>query len=343
MSLLANALRGRQASPGGLTEDAAGNVTQADPMAAQSPVESLSQALPMLQTPELQQAALSGIQGAQARQEAQAARLQERMLQLDSAAALAQGNREFQEKLANMRADLARELAEIRANSQQERSPYYQFLQTPTGFMAGNARTGEVTPVIHGGQQVMPAQIDPTTQRGVAEAKAGGKVSGETQATSQIDLPRVIDNANNSLQLIDQMVGTEDGKGKEHPGFQSAVGMRVPGLGMIPGTDTSNFNTLLDQVKGGAFLEAFNSLKGGGQITEVEGKKATDAITRMQNAQSESEFKKAAREYQGIIRKGVERARMKAGQSSSGGGVPPGVDPELWKIMTPEERAAWQL
>ena len=74
----------------------------------------------------------------------------------------------------------------------------------------------------------------------------------------------------------------------------------------------SGFINRLDQLKGGAFLEAFNTLKGGGQITEVEGKKATDAIARMDNATSESEFKAAVKDYQDVIRKGMNRARMKA-------------------------------
>lgn len=158
-----------------------------------------------------------------------------------------------------------------------------------------------------------PASMDMGLQGGLAGAKAGGKTQGESQANAQIDLPRVVANANNALNLVDQMIGSEDGKTKEHPGFQSAVGMRFPGLGLIPGTDTANFNKLLDQVKGGAFLEAFNSLKGGGQITEIEGKKATDAITRMSAAQSEAEFKKAAREYQSVIRGGLQRAQQKTG------------------------------
>jgi hypothetical protein len=349
MSLLANALRGRQATPGGLTEDASGNVTQADPLPAQSPVESLSKALPMLRSPEMQQTALAGLQGAQQREEqrsfesakareAQAARLEERKLQIESAMELAKGNRELQERLAQQKMDLSRELAELRAQVNQDRSPYFQFLQTPTGFMAGNARTGQVTPVIHNGAPVVPAAIDPNTQRNLADAKAGGKETGTAQAQAQIDLPRVMDNANNSLQLIDQMVGSDDGKTKAHPGFQSAIGLRIPGLGLIPGTDTANFNTLLDQVKGGAFLEAFNSLKGGGQITEVEGKKATDAITRMSNAQSEKEFVKAAREYQSIIRMGVQRAKLKTGKPMNAS-APAGVDPKVWEVMTPEERA----
>src|SRR3990167_1665682 len=61
ISMLVNALRGRPASPGGLTEDPAGNITRADPMAAQTPSQSLQQAIPMMQDPGLQQAGLGAL------------------------------------------------------------------------------------------------------------------------------------------------------------------------------------------------------------------------------------------------------------------------------------------
>ena len=76
-----------------------------------------------------------------------------------------------------------------------------------------------------------------------------------------------------------------------HPGLSSAVGMRVPGWSYVPGTEAANFASRLDQLQGQAFLQAFESLKGGGQITEVEGKKATDAIARLSQNQSEAAFK----------------------------------------------------
>ena len=66
-------------------------------------------------------------------------------------------------------------------------------------------------------------------------------------------------------------------------------------------------------------MEAFRSLKGGGSITEKEGEKATAAITRMNKASSESEYIKAARELQGILREGVKRAKDKAARGNIGG------------------------
>ena len=60
MSSLVNALGGRKAQPAGLSEDASGNVTPTDPMAAQSPMQSLQQAIPLM-GPEMQPVALQAM------------------------------------------------------------------------------------------------------------------------------------------------------------------------------------------------------------------------------------------------------------------------------------------
>lgn len=146
------------------------------------------------------------------------------------------------------------------------------------------------------------------------------------QAKAAASLPDVLNQGQMAIKQIDEMIGSEKGDIKEHPGFQNAVGMPnvITGLGarvlpgMFPGSDTASFIERLKQIKGGAFLQAFESLKGGGQITEIEGEKATQAITRMSQAQNEREFKIAGRELQEILRKGMENARRQA----SGGGKP---------------------
>lgn len=147
------------------------------------------------------------------------------------------------------------------------------------------------------------------------------KEAQKMQAKAAFELPTALEQGQMAIQQIDEMIGSEDGKIKPHAGFQNAVGMPnvVTGLGarvvpgMFPGSDTASFIKRLKQIQGGAFLQAFEALKGGGQITEVEGKKATEAITRLDQAQSEKEFTTAARELQGIIRRGMENARKQAG------------------------------
>ena len=78
----------------------------------------------------------------------------------------------------------------------------------------------------------------------------------------------------------------------------------------IPGTDARDFNVRMDQLKGKQFLEAFNSLKGGGTITEVEGRKAEQAIGRLDTAQSEEEFMVSLNELQDILNAGMQRKQQ---------------------------------
>lgn len=149
----------------------------------------------------------------------------------------------------------------------------------------------------------------PEFQGQLSGSRAMATQQGKNKAEAISSFPKVIDQGNESIQLLDDLVN--------HPGFGIMVGKSNPIgeiAGFIPGTDARDFKARFDQVKGKQFLEAFETLKGGGQITEIEGVKATQAISRMERAQSEQEFVNAAREFQGIIRRGMGRAATKAGQ-----------------------------
>ncbi len=69
----------------------------------------------------------------------------------------------------------------------------------------------------------------------------------------------------------------------------------------IPGTPQRRFGARANQLEGQAFLQAFESLKGGGQITEIEGQKATQAIGRLDTAQSAEDYRAALTELRGIL------------------------------------------
>jgi hypothetical protein len=181
---------------------------------------------------------------------------------------------------------------------------------------------------------------DPVFQQRMGAARATGEAiaKGDVQAIQA--LPKVIGDAELAVGILDQMVGKRDSKtgklltkdpvtgepiqnNRPHPGFKPAVGMGgfgtlgIPGIAQLtPGTDAANFKTLYDQITGAAFSEAFETLKGGGAITEKEGIKATAARNRMSLAQSEDEFVKAALEYRDIVAKGVERAQSKAARAT---------------------------
>jgi hypothetical protein len=171
---------------------------------------------------------------------------------------------------------------------------------------------------------------DPVFQQTMAGARATGEAIAKGTVAAQQALPGVITNAMIAVNAVDDMIGRQavkDASGKvvqpataPHKGFQDAVGATwKPGFRFIPGTDASDFQSYQDQIEGAAFLSAFEALKGGGAISEKEGAKATAAKLRMKLAQSESEYVKAAREFQEVVRTGVDNARRKFG---AGGAAP---------------------
>lgn len=111
-----------------------------------------------------------------------------------------------------------------------------------------------------------------------------------------------------TIQGVEDSIRVLD-KALTHPGLEIATGLQgaIDPRNYIPGTEARNFQVLKDQIGGKAFLQAFESLKGGGQITEVEGKKATDAIARLNTAQSTEEYRAALSEFREVVDKGYER------------------------------------
>jgi hypothetical protein len=170
---------------------------------------------------------------------------------------------------------------------------------------------------------------DPAFQQRMGAARATGEAIAKGDVTAMQALPKVISRAEENIRLIDEMIGKRDSKtgkliegSKPHPGFKNAVGATwLPGARFIPGTDAASYMSRHDQIKGASFLEAFESLKGGGAITEKEGTKATDAMNRMSTATSENEYIRAALDLQDVIRKGVANAQARA--SRAGGGAAP--------------------
>ena len=168
--------------------------------------------------------------------------------------------------------------------------------------------------------------------------KAKQEEKGKEQGKFEMSAPQAISTAEQMLTKIDDLVGkpaTVDAKtGKvtpgtaAHPGFKAAVGTSSI-FPTIPGGKAADFESRLKEIQGGAFLQAYNTLRGGGSITEVEGQKATQAITRMSTAQSEKEFIDAARDFQDVIRAGIARSKTQLSSGASGT-TPAGATVSNW-------------
>lgn len=100
----------------------------------------------------------------------------------------------------------------------------------------------------------------------------------------------------------ESMISTIDGILND-PDLGQAVGVRGAvnsRLGPLA-PNAARVTSRLEQLEGQAFLQAFESLKGGGQITEIEGQKATQAMGRLSRAQSEGDYREALTELRGIL------------------------------------------
>jgi hypothetical protein len=142
-----------------------------------------------------------------------------------------------------------------------------------------------------------------------AEASAGGKARGEAIAAA----PSELRSGQQALDVIDKMIN--------HPGREAATGFSSIGNVMpIPGSDRADFLTLGNQLRGKVFLEAFQMLKGGGQITEIEGLKAEQAMARLNAAQSEGEYLQALEDLRQAISDGMAKLSARTGVTNPSAG-----------------------
>jgi hypothetical protein len=158
-------------------------------------------------------------------------------------------------------------------------------------------------------------QSDPEYQARIAAARTTANETAKSDVAALSEAPTAIEQGQRAMALLNRMVGDPNARGaaaQPHSGFQGVVGATLlPGARLVQGTPEADFDAMLEQVLGGAFLEAYERLKGTGQITEIEGKKATQAITRMQRSVSESEFTQAAKEFRAALQTALDRTNTR--------------------------------
>lgn len=198
-------------------------------------------------------------------------------------------------------------------------TPGVRTIDTGTGTVLIDSRTGRP---MGGGATAQPNAGPMPSGTSAAQPPAGANgyfpkdvagaarqgVVGKAEGEAVVGLPETLAKAEQAVAVIDSLL--------KHPGRAAATGLsgQLDPRNYIAGTSATDFRVALKQLEGKAFLEAFESLKGGGQITEVEGNKATQAVARLDRAQSDKEFVSALNDLKRIVTTGMDRARMKASQ-----------------------------
>src|SRR5690606_26356624 len=98
--------------------------------------------------------------------------------------------------------------------------------------------------------------------------------------------------------------------------FGNFMGVPQQWTPAMPGSAKANFQVLADRAINRAFLEGRAMLKGGGQITDFESRKAESAITAAQTALEKGDkatFLKALDDFEQAVRDGVAKMQAQAG------------------------------
>jgi len=149
-----------------------------------------------------------------------------------------------------------------------------------------------------------PAQM-PSFKKEQAIATAEGKTLGETSSQAMLDLPSAKRARDNMLREIDEILN--------HPDLANALGM-VDQYVNIEGYN-ADIQARIAQLRGKNFMNAYQGLKGGGVITEIEGAKAESAQARLSQAQSPEAFKQALRDLKLIVLETYKDTEEKTGVS----------------------------
>jgi len=152
---------------------------------------------------------------------------------------------------------------------------------------------------VNTGEKITEGQF--LTPEDVARMRATGKLNAEgaEKAAGGIEKGEVAIDTVDSI-LTDPYFDTMFGR-KRHYSI-AGLERKTLGTGALAGPDSK-----IKQLEGQAFIKAFNDIKGGGHITEIEGIKATQAIQRVNKDLEPEDAREALLEFREVTLRGMAR------------------------------------
>lgn len=163
----------------------------------------------------------------------------------------------------------------------------------------------------------------------IAAQRAQGTQLGKEVGAAQFDLPAARLTMQQSLDAINDIRTEKAGMAEQ---FGKVAGVWPQQMApVVPGTERAKFQVAVDRGVNRAFLEAREVLRGGGQITDFESRKAESAITNMQSAMErgdQAQFEAALADFEQAVKDGYAKLQSQAGTLPSVGGqaAPTGGD-----------------
>jgi hypothetical protein len=196
-----------------------------------------------------------------------------------------------------------------------------QFFGTPLPYRKPDGSVGYALPSKAGGVKAL--DLPGGEFLGPFE-RASDSAAGKVEGTNRGNLPNALAAGDRIVRGIDDVLAD--------PYLPKMVGPVDQWLPNVSG-DANRVQAKLDQIQGGTFLQAYNDLRGGGQITEKEGEKATAAYNRLSAmGQDNADYTKALNEFKTEVLKLMDIARTRAGQGGAGSAAPAAPAGGGWSI-----------
>lgn len=183
--------------------------------------------------------------------------------------------------------------------------------------MLQTSSTGELV------QAQTPEGLRLADPRTLNAERSAGTAFGREVAGVQFNLPQAQLARDTALQAVENVRAQSAGMA-EH--FGNVMGVPQQWTAAWPGSAKANFQVEAERAISQSFMQAREGLKGGGQITDFEGRKAEEAITAMRLALekgNQAAFIKAMNEFETYIKAGYAKLEQQAASMPSYGGGQP--------------------
>ncbi|HJX18966.1 MAG TPA: lysozyme [Acidiferrobacterales bacterium] len=152
-----------------------------------------------------------------------------------------------------------------------------------------------------------PSGGDGASGLGPVAEKERQKAVGKGVGEAQVNLPQAKKSGQYIVKSIDELLGDPDLSRVTGPWQGSSWSPNISGT-------ANRVQSRIDQLQGQTFLQAFNALRGGGQITEAEGAKATAALNRLGTQKmSDADYRAAIIDFRNEVANLYDLAQAKAG------------------------------
>lgn len=171
-------------------------------------------------------------------------------------------------------------------------------------------------------QAQVPAGVSLLGPYDVSADRAAGSAFGKNTGAAQFDLPAAQLTTQQTLQAIENV--RQQAKGMEEQ-FGNILGVPQQLLPTLPQSERAKFQVETNRLINRTFLEAREVLRGGGQITDFESRKAEGAISNLEEAMTRGDkalFEKSLKELEEAVSAGYTKLQAQAGTMGGYGNSP---------------------